>query len=182
VVQCDKRRNISGQQIVNQTIIKVQTSGIHLTATLRQNAWPGNGEAICSQSQAIHQLSVFFNTVVVVSTHLSTMALVDFTWSHGKIIPDRSSSTIFTGCTFNLIGRSCSPPEEILRKASSQVRLARVPVCVSREMFMVSPFLTYTTGRPLNCARKRPITCFSGKHAFQRAARELEEDISRLHN
>ena len=117
VEQRDKRADAVGEQRVNQAVVKRDAILVDRADALRQNARPGEGEAVVFYAQPRHELYVFFDAVIMIAGDIAGVTAVDFARPVGKRIPDGRPLAAIKCRAFNLVGRGRRAPNEILAKA-----------------------------------------------------------------
>jgi len=70
--------NISLQKRIHQPAVKIQAGLIDLSATLWQDARPGNRETVGFKTQRLHQLDIFLPAVIMIAGNISCIAIVCF--------------------------------------------------------------------------------------------------------
>src|SRR4029078_7172122 len=117
MIERRERDDIVFQQRVDQAAVEVEPALIDLAASLRQDARPGNREAVGPQTQLLHQRDILAPAVVVVAGQVAGAAVLDTPWRMSKAIPDRLALAVFIPGTFDLVGSGCRAPQEALGKA-----------------------------------------------------------------
>src|SRR5262245_15184453 len=118
VVQCGERSYPGGDELIDKPVVEVQAFSVRCTGPLRKDARPGDRESICVHTKVLHQLHVFFVTMVVIVGDVAGRAVLDVAWRMRICIPDRLSLAVFIGRAFDLVRRRADAPIKILWKLS----------------------------------------------------------------
>src|SRR5579883_3003125 len=126
MVERGNRADIPGEQVIDQAVIEIQAAFIDCPRSRRQDAGPGEREAIGVQIKLSHERNVFRHAVVVICCYLACLALIRCTGRRRKVIPDGGSSSIFMGRALYLVSRGSGTPEKVWREKGSRCGLLRL--------------------------------------------------------
>ena len=76
-------------------------------------------EVAGSDGEQSHQRDIFAVTMIVVAGHVTGVTFEDGAGARAEFIPDAGAAAVFARRALDLIGRSRSAPEKILRKRES---------------------------------------------------------------
>ena len=108
----------SAQELVDHSVVKVETRFVRLADTGRLNARPGDAESIRLKADLLHQPDVFRIPMVVVGRYVTRVPvpnLVGFATIH---VPHALPAAVNIYGAFDLVGSSRGTPNEVLRKLS----------------------------------------------------------------
>ena len=110
VVQGDRRFDAGGMQGFQQAAIKGHTSLVDGTGALRQDARPGDGEAVGLESQLLHDFNIFLEVMIVIAGLMGGIAIGDLARLGAKTVPDGLALAIGLPSTLDLGGSGGRPP------------------------------------------------------------------------
>ncbi len=109
---------LAGEELVDEAVVEVEALGVGCAGALREDARPGDGEAVGLEAEGLHESDVFFVAVVVIVGDVAGVAVVGLAGGVGEGVPDGGAAAIFVDCAFDLIGGGGGAPEEAWRKGS----------------------------------------------------------------
>ncbi len=125
VVERGERLDAGGFQFVHEAVIEVEPFRVRPARAIREDAWPGDGEAVGVAAEAPHQRDVFLVTMVVIVGDVSGVAVPDLPGRVCERVPDRGALAVLVPRAFNLVCRRGGAPEEALRELAACRRLGR---------------------------------------------------------
>ena len=113
VIQRDERVDLLRQQLVDQSVVEVESGFVGPADPFGEDAGPRDREAICAQPQVGHQLDVVAVAVVVVARDVPGVVVAHPPRGVREAIPDALSTSVFTGRALDLVGRGRGAPHEL---------------------------------------------------------------------
>src|SRR4051812_2258798 len=110
-----------GQKFVHKPIVKIQPFGIRRTVSVGKYSRPRYRKTIGLDAQLLYQANVFLVSVIVIVGAVRIAVIGNLTRRVGERIPNRGSSAVFIDGALDLIGGSCSPPDEAVWESGSSV-------------------------------------------------------------
>jgi hypothetical protein len=104
------------QQRVDQPGVVVRALGIDRARSIREQAGPGDGEAIAVEVHLAQQRHVFGDPVVGIAGHVAGMAVPDPSRGVGEAVPDGLALSVLPPGSLDLVGGGRSSPAEAVRK------------------------------------------------------------------
>jgi hypothetical protein len=118
VEECHKRPNVGREQRINEAVVEVEPAKVDSARgrSIRQDARPGDAEAVGLQADIRHEADVVRVSVVVIARHIARLIEPHIAWRVRPVIPDVGASSILARGPFDLIGTRRCAPDETLRK------------------------------------------------------------------
>ena len=113
VVERRPRLNTRLQQRIDQTVVPIQAGPIHRSDAERQDARPGDREAIRIEPQPAHELDILAPAVVVIAGHVSGFVVVDLAGCVAEVVPDGGTAPVLVNATLDLIRRRRRSPGKV---------------------------------------------------------------------
>ena len=95
VVERDERLDAGLEQPVDEPIVERQARRVRLPAPAREDARPGDREAVGAEAEPLHELDVLGPAVIVVAGDGTVAAVGDGAGARGEAIPDRFAAAVF---------------------------------------------------------------------------------------
>ena len=116
-----------GQQLVDQPVVERQALRVGQSATLREQARPGDREAVGRDAQRLHQRHVLLVEVIVIAGDVAVGAVQNLPGQPAERVPDGGAPTVLLRGALDLIGRRGRSPAEAFGEACGPLRLVRHP-------------------------------------------------------
>ena len=120
VVERDVWRDPALQQRVDQARIVVQPGLVHAPVALRQDARPGEREAVGVEVELRHQVHVALPAMVMVAGDVAVCAIVDHAGFVAEAVPDGLALAVLGRRPLDLVCRRRRPPREIRRETTTR--------------------------------------------------------------
>ncbi len=79
--------DVGGEELVDEAVVEVEALGVGRAGALREDARPGDGEAVGLEAEGLHELDVFFVAVVVVVGDVAGVSVVGLAGQCGRRCP-----------------------------------------------------------------------------------------------
>ena len=126
VIERGEGHDAVGQQFVDQPVVEGQALGVGRPAPLREQARPGDREAVGRHAQRLHQRHVLLVEVIVIVGDVGVGAVADLAGQPGKRVPDGGAAAVLLRGALDLIGRCGRSPAEAFGKSRVPLRLVRL--------------------------------------------------------
>ena len=120
VVERRDRVDAAGEQPVDEPVVEVQAARLDPRAAARQDARPGQREAVGADAQPVEQVEVLAPAVVVIAGDQTVGAVGDVTRHRRERVPDRRAAPVLGRGTLDLVGRRRDSPAEAGREDARQ--------------------------------------------------------------
>ena len=104
------------EQRVDQAVVEVQAARVDRALPGRQNAAPGDAEAVGVEPELAHQRDIVGEAVVLVAGDVARLAPQGTAGGVGKAVPDARARAVGERRALDLIGGRGRPPEEVAGK------------------------------------------------------------------
>jgi hypothetical protein len=105
VVEGDGRGDAGLQQTVDQLVVEGQALGVHRAVAVRDDARPGDRQAVGVDAQPAHQGDVLAPAVVVVAGHVAVVAAGGLPRGVREGVPDRRRAAVLRHGPLDLVRR-----------------------------------------------------------------------------
>mmetsp|Transcript_74243 Transcript_74243/g.209698 ORF Transcript_74243/g.209698 Transcript_74243/m.209698 type:complete len:290 (-) Transcript_74243:131-1000(-) len=123
VVEGHQRRYRLLLQLGEERPVELDGLGVRLAPAGRQQAGPGDGEAVRVQAQLFHQRDVLAELAVVVAGHLPRVPVPNLVGQRGEGVPDaRRAAALGCGALDLVRGCGASPDKPFRKRQDSHVR------------------------------------------------------------
>ena len=152
--------NASPLQGGKQAFIIVDPRGVDLTHALRQDAGPGEGQAVGLHAQLFEQGHVPLDVVIGVAADVRDAAVLDLAGQAAEHVPDGWAAPVFKGRAFDLLGGGGHAPDKVFGKRDLH-RLCSSYLLKNRDVVNTSLYalIRYWLTRPWPAVRPRCARC-----------------------
>jgi hypothetical protein len=126
VVQGGDGRDPASEESVNELRVEVDAGLVDRAGSGGDDARPGDREAVGLQAEALHQVEVRLEQVIVAVRHVAGRAVADQPRRVREGVPDRRAATILVPGAFDLVCRGRRAEEEVLRKDEAGVAIVGI--------------------------------------------------------
>ena len=123
MVECCVGLNAVREQLVDQSIVEIETFRIGWTIAVRKYTRPGNREAISLDAERLHQLHVSFVKVVMVVSNVAVCIVNDSARRVRESVPNGWTTSVFFNGALHLIRSGCRSPDKCGWKSAQRVTL-----------------------------------------------------------
>ena len=116
VIQGERRLNPALEQRVDQPVVEAETARVDRSPPDRQNPAPGDTEAVGVEAEVVEQRHVVPEAVIMVAGDVPRFAVRGAARGVGEAMPDARPGAVGERRAFDLVGRGCRPPEEVVGK------------------------------------------------------------------
>lgn len=105
--------DVASLQTIDEAIVEIEALFVDRAGALRNDARPGDGEAVGFDAEAFDQVEVFIEPVIVIAGDIAVVTLIDPARHVGEGIPYGRLAAVGLGRTLDLEGGSCNAEDEI---------------------------------------------------------------------
>ena len=116
VVQRDEGGDAPLQQVVDQSLVEVQTLGIDGSGTAGNHPGPRDRESIGVDAEGLEQIEIGAPTMVVITGHIPGVTAVDGARHPREGVPDRRRPAVDIMGALDLVRRRSCAPDEVCGK------------------------------------------------------------------
>ena len=116
VIERGERRDARLQQLIDQTVVEVETSRVWRARALREDARPGDGEAVRVRTDRPHQRHVLLVPMVVIVGDIAGVVVLDVARLMRVGVPNRRTLAVLIPGAFDLVRRRSGAPVKTFRE------------------------------------------------------------------
>jgi hypothetical protein len=117
MIERDERRDTRLEQRIDQSLVEGEPPFVRSASSLREDARPGDREAIGGCPEFTEEPDIIRPAVIVVAGDIAGVPLKGLSWRVAEGVPDRRPATILAYRTFYLVCSSRGTPEETVRES-----------------------------------------------------------------
>ena len=121
MVERERRFNTARAKSVHDTTVEIEALLVGRPPALRLDAGPRYGESVGADTQFMQEVEILVQSVVVITGHVTGVAVPDGTESVTEGIPNGRTATVGGHGSFNLVARRGRAPEKARREGANQV-------------------------------------------------------------
>src|SRR4029453_11276849 len=153
VIERDERLDPVCAQLVGQALVEVDAFRVRRTVTLREDARPGDREAVGVGADVLHQRDVFLVAVIVIVGDVAGVAVLDLPGGVRERVPDRRPLAVLVPRRLDLVRGGSDAPIETFGEPSKAVRSGSALGRCRGLLRLV----------PEGCSRLAQCSCYAGE-------------------
>ena len=112
VVERHERLDAGGEQLVDEPVVEVEPGRVHLSAAVREDPGPRDGEPERADAELAHQRDVVAVPVVEVAGDRAAVAVADLAVGGAEAVPDALAAAVLVHRALDLVRRRRDSPRE----------------------------------------------------------------------
>src|SRR5690606_25009317 len=121
VIERAERLDAGFEQAVDEALVMVEPGLVHPTLAFREDAAPGDREAVGLHAKFAHEADVLAPAAILVAGDVARVAVQHHARPAHEAVPDARARAVGQGRAFDLVRRGRAPPKELLREANGAV-------------------------------------------------------------
>src|SRR6516165_4524973 len=114
MIEADPGFDAGRKQGIDESVVERKSRLVGCTASARQHARPGDGEAVGVDAEIAHQRNVFAIATIVITGDLAGVAVLHLAGHATIAVPDAVAAAVGMSRTFDLKARGRYPPGKVL--------------------------------------------------------------------
>ena len=114
MIEADPRLDAGGQQRIDQAVVEGEARLICRAPAGRQNARPGDREAISPYPEVAHQRDVLREAMVMIARDVAGITVGDAAFLTAERVPDAGPAAVLADRPLDLIARGGNAPHEVV--------------------------------------------------------------------
>lgn len=113
VIERDHGGDVVLDKFVYKVGIELDALLVDLADTVGKDPCPADGEAICPDTDLLHESDIFFPAMIMIACDITVFLILYMVAVTGISVPDIKSFAVFIICAFDLISGRCGTPDKI---------------------------------------------------------------------